>query len=190
MTPIVTERLILRGWREEDKPALAAINADPEVMRFFPATLSRAESDALVDRLKVAEGEFGMTFFAAEEQASGRLIGFIGMMPTPDFLRMTPDVEIGWRLARDMWGRGLATEGARALLRAGFEDLGLARIVAFTVPANTASRRVMEKIGLVRDAKGDFDHPKIPEGDPLRRQVLYAIDRDAWLASVPGAVSR
>lgn len=184
MIPLVTERLILRSWRDEDRPPFAAMNADPEVMRYFPATLSREESDALVDRLIEAEQTFGMTFFATEEQASGRFIGLIGMRPSPDFLPTTPDVEIGWRLARDMWGRGLATEAARALLRVGFGELGIERIVAFTSTANLASRRVMEKIGLRREAEGDFDHPKVPDG-PLQRQVLYAVSREAWLASPP-----
>ncbi len=188
MTPLVTERLILRSWRDEDRAPFAAMNADPEVMRYFPATLSREELDTLVDRLIEAEKTFGMTFFATEEQVTGRFIGLIGMRPSPEFLPTTPDVEIGWRIASDMWGRGLATEGARALLRVGFEDLGIGRIVAFTSRANAPSRRVMEKIGLKRETEGDFDHPKIAEGDPLQRQVLYATDRKAWLASLPATV--
>jgi 3-dehydroquinate dehydratase/shikimate dehydrogenase len=187
MIPIVTERLILRPWRKEDKPAFAEINADPEVMRFFPSTLTRSQSDSLADRLAAAETEEGMTFFATEEQATGRFIGIIGLKAVAEELPIAPAVEIGWRLARDVWGRGLAPEGARAVLRAGFEEAGLDRIVSYTSVANTPSRRVMEKIGLIRQPDGDFDHPFIAAGHPLQRQVLYAVDREAWLRT-PAAV--
>ncbi len=188
MTPLVTERLILRSWREEDKPPFAAMNADPEVMRFFPALLTRAESDAMVDRLAASEAECGMTFFAAEEQLTGRFIGTIGMRPVADDMPLAPAVEIGWRLARDVWGQGLAPEGARAVLRAGFDLAGLERMVAYTAAANTPSRRVMEKIGMVRDPGSDFEYSRMPEHSPLRRHVVYVVERDAWLKSAPAVV--
>lgn len=187
MIPLVTERLILRSWREEDKPAFAEINADAEVMRFFPSTLTRSQSDSLADRLAEAETELGMTFYATEEKASGRFIGIIGLKPVAEELPIAPSVEIGWRLARDVWGKGLAPEGARAMLRAGFEDLGLDRVVSYTSVANTPSRRVMEKVGLVREPAGDFDHPFIAAGHTLQRQVLYAAEKESWLRT-PAAV--
>jgi RimJ/RimL family protein N-acetyltransferase len=122
--PLVTERLVLRAWREEDKPSFAAINADPMVMEHFARPLTRDQSDAFVDRLSATLKDGGMTFFAAEEKASGRFIGVIGLLPVPAKLPIAPAVQLGWRLASDIWGQGLATEGARAVLRAGFEDYG------------------------------------------------------------------
>jgi RimJ/RimL family protein N-acetyltransferase len=188
LIPLVTERLILRSWREEDKPAFATINADSEVMRFFPSTLTRSQSDSLADRLAAAETEEGMTFYATEDKATGRFIGIIGLKPVAPELPIAPAVEIGWRLARDVWGLGMAPEGARAVLRAGFDELGLDRIVSYTSVANTPSRRVMEKIGLARRAGGDFDHPFIAAGHPLQRQVLYDIDRTAWLRTLAAVI--
>ena len=179
MIPLVTERLILRSWREEDKPAFAEINANPTVMRFFPSTLTRSQSDSLADRLAEAETELGMTFYATEEKASGRFVGIIGLKPVAEELPIAPAVEIGWRLSKDVWGRGLAPEGARMVLRAGFDDLGLGRIVSYTSVANAPSRRVMEKIGLVLEPGGDFDHPFIAAGHTLQRQVLYVAEKEA-----------
>jgi RimJ/RimL family protein N-acetyltransferase len=187
LIPLVTERLILRSWRQEDKPPFAAINADSEVMRFFPSTLTRSQSDSLADRLEAAETEEGMTFYATEEKATGRFVGIIGLKPVAQELPIAPAVEIGWRLTRDVWGRGMAPEGARAVMRAGFDELGLESIVSYTSVANAPSRRVMEKIGLVRRAEGDFDHPFIAAGHPLQRQVLYDIDKTAWMRT-PAAV--
>lgn len=190
MIPLVTERLILRGWREEDKPAFATINADSEVMRFFPSVLDRDASDRLADRLSRTFAETGITLFAVEEQASGRFIGFTGLQRVPERLPIAPAVEIGWRLAREVWGRGLATEGARAMLRAGFDEYGLDRVVSFTAAGNAPSRRVMEKIDLVRRADLDFDHPDIEEGSPLRLQVVYSVACDesvrSALTAAPG----
>ena len=190
MIPLVTERLILRAWRGEDRAPFAAINADPVVMQHYPETLTELESNAIVDRLEQTLADTGMTIFAAEEQASGRFIGMIGLKPVSPQLPIAPAVELGWRLAADVWGQGLATEGARAVLRAGFDDYGLDRLLAFTTPQNTASRRVMEKIGLIRDTDSDFDHPELPLDHPLLRHVVYAVDRDTWMSSTSAAVSR
>ncbi|MHA1559229.1 MAG: GNAT family N-acetyltransferase, partial [Alphaproteobacteria bacterium] len=156
----------------------------------FAQTLTRQQSDDLVHRLSAALNEWGMTVFAAEEKASGRFIGMIGLMPVSAKLPIAPAVELGWRLASDVWGQGLATEGARAALRAGFEDYGLERQLAFTTPRNKASRRVMEKVGLLRNMAVDFDHPDISSGHPSRRQIVYEVDRDTWLSSPIAAVSR
>ena len=168
-----TARLILRHWRDTDREPFARINADPRVMRHFPALLSRAESDALIERMVAHFAEHGFGLFAAELRDTGQLAGYIGLMVPRFEAHFTPAVEIGWRLDADLWNRGLATEGAREVLRYAFEELGLAEVVSFTVPENLASRRVMEKIGMVHDLAGDFDHPRLPEGHPLSRHVLY-----------------
>jgi RimJ/RimL family protein N-acetyltransferase len=187
--PIVTERLILRTWRPEDRAPFAVMNADPEVMRHFPELLSEEESNAAVDRFERYFAESGITFFAVEEKSSGRLVGTIGMRHVRDNIPIAPAVEIGWRLDKEVWNKGYATEGARAVLQAAFVDLAFPRVVAFTTPANTPSRRVMEKIGLVRAAELDFDHPDLPPDHSMRRHVVYAIDRDDWLASPAGTLA-
>jgi RimJ/RimL family protein N-acetyltransferase len=174
-----TRRLLLRRWRDFDREPFAALNSDPRVMRFFPAMLSRQESDLAVDRIEAHFEKQGFGLFAAELRQDRAFIGFIGLW-TPDFeAPFTPCVEIGWRISAEYWNQGLATEGARAALRYGFDSLRLDEVVAFTVPANLASRRVMEKIGMTRAPGDDFDHPKLPEGHPLRRHVLYRIGRGA-----------
>jgi ribosomal-protein-alanine N-acetyltransferase len=144
-------------------------------MEYFPAPLSREESDALIARIEAHQQQHGFTFFAAEVRATSQLIGFIGMVYTPFEARFTPCVEIGWRLAAEFWGQGLATEGARAVLQFGFDELKLAEIVALTVPANRRSRRVMEKLGMTCNAADDFEHPRLPPGHPLRPHVLYRV---------------
>jgi RimJ/RimL family protein N-acetyltransferase len=170
-----TRRILLRRWRDSDREPFAALNSDPRVMRFFPALLSREESDALVQRIERDFEKRGFGLFAAELSADRAFIGFIGLS-VPDFeAHFTPCVEIGWRLAADCWNQGLATEGAREVLRHAFDSLRLDEIVARTVPANLASRRVMEKIGMTRAPEDDFDHPKLPESHALRRHVLYRI---------------
>ena len=168
-----TPRLLLRQWREEDRDRFARMNADPRVMRHFPALLSRAESDELIDRARLHFAMRGFGPYAAELRDTGLFVGFIGLV-VPNFRsHFTPCVEIGWRLDPAVWNQGLATEGAQEALRFAFEELKLPEIVSFTVPDNLPSRRVMEKIGMTRDLAGDFDHPKLPEGHPLRRHVLY-----------------
>ena len=173
MIILETERLRLRTWRETDREPFALMNADPRVMEFFPDVLSRSQSDALADRIQEHFTEVGFTFFAAELRESAEFIGFTGLAVPSFDAYFTPCVEIGWRLAAQCWGQGFATEAARAVLHHGFETLRMDEIVAFTVPSNVRSRRVMEKIGMVRDPAGDFDHPRLPEGHPLRRHVLY-----------------
>jgi RimJ/RimL family protein N-acetyltransferase len=174
---IKTERLLLRHWRDSDRLPFPQMNADPRVMEFFPALLSPAESGALVDRAQAHFDRHGFGPFAVELLENQFFIGFIGLS-IPNFdAPFMPAVEIGWRLAFDCWGRGLATEGARAVIRYAFEDLGLDGLVSFTVPENLRSRRVMEKLGMTHDPADDFDHPRLPEGHPLRRHVLYRLTR-------------
>lgn len=173
MTTLTTERLILRAWRIEDREPFARMNADPVVMEFFPALLTREESDAGVDRVEAHFARHGFGLWAAELKASGEFIGFIGLS-TPRFeAHFTPCVEIGWRLAAAHWGKGLATEGALAAAEFGFGELKLKELVSFTAVENARSRRVMEKIGMTHNFADDFDHPELPEGHRLLRHVLY-----------------
>jgi RimJ/RimL family protein N-acetyltransferase len=172
---IVTERLVLREWREQDRDPFAGMNADPRVMRYFPGVLTRAESDTAFDRIQEHFRTRGLGLFAAELRDDGAFAGFIGLSVPRFEAHFTPCVEIGWRLLPECWNRGLATEGARAVVRYAFESVGLMELVSFTVPANTASRRVMEKLGMSHDEKDDFDHPNLEDGHPLRRHVLYRL---------------
>lgn len=170
---IETDRLILRRWCDDDRAAFAAINADPLVMEYFKEPLSRAESDGFIDRIENLFDQNGYGFWAVAEKDGGRLIGLTGLAPVMFDAPFVPAVEIGWRMASDVWGRGYALEAARAALDAGFYRLGLPEIVAFTTASNQKSRRVMEKLGMVYDPAADFGHPKLPEDHPLRPHVLY-----------------
>jgi RimJ/RimL family protein N-acetyltransferase len=170
-----TERLRLRNWQPSDREPFAQINADPRVMEFLPKRLTREESDAMVERIESHFRAKGFGLYAVELRDEGRFIGYVGLH-TPTFeAHFTPCVEIGWRLASDSWGRGLATEGALAVVRYAFENIGLDEIVSFTAPANQRSIRVMEKIGMTRDPVEDFEHPNLPVGHSLRHHVLYRL---------------
>jgi ribosomal-protein-alanine N-acetyltransferase len=187
---IRTARLILRDWRDEDLEPYAALNADPRVMKHFPSVLSREESDAGAARIREHLAERGFGLWAAEVIGGAPFIGFVGLC-VPRW-SASPCVEIGWRLARDAWGHGYATEGARAALAFGFGELGLEEIVAIAVVANDRSRAVMRRLGMVQD--GELDHPFIPEGNPVRRHVLYRIRRGAAdrpaVPAAPGSMSK
>jgi RimJ/RimL family protein N-acetyltransferase len=172
-----TERLILRDWREEDLEPFAALNADPAVMEFFPAVLSRAESDAAAARIRAELAERGFGLWAVEARGVAPFLGFTGLSVPRFGAHFTPCVEIGWRIAREHWGHGYAPEAARAALAFGLERLALPEIVSFTAAGNARSRRVMEKLGMTRDAADDFDHPNLPPGHRLRRHVLYRVRR-------------
>jgi 3-dehydroquinate dehydratase/shikimate dehydrogenase len=178
-----TERLILRSWHEEDLEPFAQLNADPRVREYFPGLLSRQESDASVKLASDHIERYGWGLWAASLLQTGEFIGFIGLGEVPftaPFNKLTPAVEIGWRLAFNHWEKGYATEGALAALKYGYEILNLEEIVSFTAVANQRSRNVMEKIGMHHDPEDDFDHPKLSEGDPLRRHALYRLKRDEW----------
>lgn len=168
-----TERLVLRRWREEDRVPFRRMNADPRVMEFMPALLTAAESDAMVDRIEAHFRERGFGLFAVEEKEGGAFLGYVGLSVPGFDAPFMPAVEIGWRLAVEYWGRGLASEAAREVLRYGFEVVGLESVVSFTVPANVRSRCVMEKIGMRFET--EFEHPRLPHGHPLRRHVLYRV---------------
>jgi RimJ/RimL family protein N-acetyltransferase len=172
---LVTDRLLLRRWRDEDRAPFAALNADPRVVEHLPGPLSRAESDERAARIEAHFAEHGFGLWAVEVIDAVPFAGFVGLSVPRFEAPFMPCVEIGWRLAAECWGQGYATEGARAALQFGFEDLRLDEIVSFTVPENVRSRRVMEKLGLTHDPADDFDHPLLPEGHRLRRHVLYRI---------------
>jgi ribosomal-protein-alanine N-acetyltransferase len=174
-----TDRLVLRGWRAADRAPFAAMNADPAVMRHFPSTLSPEASDALVQRIETCFRERGYGLWAVEVPGDAEFIGFIGLQPTTFQAHFTPAIEIGWRLAATHWGRGLASEGARAVLDQAFGVIGLSEVVSLTTTANTPSRRVMEKLGMTRDPAEDFDHPNTP-GWVGQRHVLYRITAAQW----------
>ena len=170
-----TERLRLRRWLPADGAPFAVMNADQRVTRYLPAQLSREESDRFIARIEAHFDRHGFGLWAVEVPDVAPFAGFIGLsIPTFD-AHFMPSVEIGWRLAAEHWGHGYATEGARAVLSFGFETIKLHEIVSFTVPANLRSRRVMERIGMTHNPADDFDYLTLPEGHPLRRQVLYRI---------------
>lgn len=174
-----TGRLHLRPWRAADAEPFAALNADPEVMAFFPARLSREASDALLARCQARIVAQGWGLWATELRSTGEFIGFVGLQVPRVPLPFSPCVEIGWRLARAHWGKGLATEAARAALRVGFERLALQEIVSFTAVVNHRSRAVMERLGM-QAAPATFEHPGVPEGSPLRTHCLYRLARERW----------
>jgi RimJ/RimL family protein N-acetyltransferase len=180
MPPVATlesSRLRLRDWQDADLAPFAALNADPRVMEYFPRPLDRAESDAAVVRIRAHFARRGFGLWAVEAPGVAEFVGFVGLSVPSFEAHFTPCVEIGWRLAREFWGRGYATEAALAVLNHGFGTLGLAEIVSFTAAANARSRAVMERIGMHRSDADDFDNPNLSPGHPLRRHVLYRLGR-------------
>lgn len=177
---VTTERLLLRQWREEDRAPFAKLNADPRVMEYFPKLQTREESDASVKIFSDQIHRCGWGFWAASLLETDEFIGFIGLQPVSFQAAFTPAVEIGWRLAFEHWGKGYATEGAKAALQYGFERLHLQNIVSFTATGNMRSRAVMERIGMHHEPNNDFDHPRLSAGHPLRRHVFYRIAATEW----------
>ena len=173
-----TPRLLLRGWRDDDREPFAALNAAERVMEYFPHLLSRAESDAFVDRIVAEWVECGWGLYAVELRDEGRFIGYVGLHCATFEASFTPCVEIGWRLAADAWGRGYAAEAARAVLHDAFGRLGLRRVYSFTAAVNGRSERVMQRLGMRR--LGEFDHPALSVGHPLLRHVLYMTTPDTF----------
>jgi RimJ/RimL family protein N-acetyltransferase len=175
LTTIRTERLVMRPWTASDRAPFAALNADPEVMRWFPATLDRDASDAFADRVAAELDERGYGLWAVEVVGGAPFVGYVGLHPATFEAPFTPALEVGWRLAKEHWGRGYAPEAARAALDHAFERLGVDEVVSFTAVGNDKSRRVMEKIGMTRDPAEDFDHPNVAADSPIRRHVLYRL---------------
>ncbi len=174
-----TARLLLRQWRDDDVAAFAELSADPVVMQYLVPFANRAAMDAWVVAARTHWQDHGFGPWVVELPGEAPMIGVVGLNNLRFALPFAPAVEAAWRLARPYWGQGYAYEAARAMIDDGFGRLGLKEIVAFTVPANIASRRIMEKLGMTRDPAEDFDfeHPRLPLGHPLRRHVLYRLRR-------------
>jgi RimJ/RimL family protein N-acetyltransferase len=179
---LVTDRLVLREWRDEDIAAFAELNADPVVMEYFPATLTPAQTAEVVDRIRSNFSTNGYGWWATEVRETGAFIGFIGLSAPSWEAHFTPTVEIGWRLSRHAWGHGYAPEGARAAIDWAFTNLDLPgdQLTSFTAVGNTKSRRVMEKLGFTHDPDEDFDHPMLPLDSHVSRHVLYRLRRASW----------
>ncbi|MFC5800033.1 GNAT family N-acetyltransferase [Streptomyces formicae] len=171
MAELRTERLVLRAWRDSDRDPWAAMNADPEVRRYFPDVLTPELSDASVRRFQADLDRRGWGWWAVEVVSTGEFIGFTGLDPAEDDMPFT-GVEAGWRLARTAWGHGYATEAAQAALTFGFESLALPEILAVTTATNLRSQAVMRRLGMTHDPADDFDDVNVPAG-PLRRNVVY-----------------
>ena len=172
-TEVLTERLRLRTWSDADRPAFAAMNADPAVMEHLASVLDRPGSDVLMDRLRTVWAERGVGLWAVERRADGALLGWAGLNPMPEGTPPAGEWEVGWRLARSAWGHGYATEAATEGVRVA-RALGFPRVWSMTVPANVRSIAVMRRIGLVE--KGTFDHPRFQPGHRLRAHVLYGLE--------------
>ena len=191
MIRLETARLAIRNWQDRDRDLFYRINSDDGVMRFFPFRRSRAEADAFLDALRADNERRGYGFSALELKETGACLGFCGLHPAdPIPPRPGGAVEIGWRLAPEHWGKGYVTEAGEALLRFGFESLGLGEIVSFAVKDNAPSIAVMKRLGMRHDADGDFDHPKVPDTHPqLKRHVFYTLAREDWQARRTGATT-
>ena len=172
-----TERLLIRAWRDEDVDAAAAMNADPRVMEFFPSVVAPADTAAQIAGTRARLAETGYGFLPVEVVGGATFVGMVGLVVPRFDAHFTPAVEIGWRFAEAHWGRGYASEAARAVLAYGFEQLALPEIVSFTTAANLRSRRVMEKLGMRRAEEDDFLHPALADGHPLKPHVLYRLRR-------------
>jgi 3-dehydroquinate dehydratase/shikimate dehydrogenase len=181
---IQTKRLILRDWKDSDLEAFAKMNADSQVMEYFPSILSREQSDSMLKKMHSLIQKNGYGFWALSLIKTGEFLGFVGLNEVTFSSHFTPAIEIGWRLSFEHWGKGYATEAATASLAYGFETLNLPEIVSFTTTLNMRSRHVMEKIGMHHNEADDFDHPKLEPGHPLRRHVLYRIGQNDWLKSI------
>ncbi|KTD11233.1 GNAT family N-acetyltransferase [Legionella jamestowniensis] len=175
MKIIESKRLIIREWLETDYPLFIEMNADAQVMQYFPAILSEKETMAMLARIHAHIQQHGFGLWAAELKETAEFIGFIGLNIPSFSAHFSPCVEIGWRLSPRFWGKGLAIEGAKAVLAYGFKQLGLKEIVSFTTITNVRSQRVMQKIGMTCDGKDNFCHPNLPLKHPLSPHVLYRI---------------
>ncbi len=176
MNTLETPRLLLRPWKDEDAVPFYMMCQDPEVMEYFPNLWSMDMVRSFIDRMNAQLADKTFTLWAVEGKITKEFMGFIGLNCPVWEAAFTPCVEIGWRLALAFWGNGYATEGALAVLEYAFKGLKLPQIVAFTVPDNLKSRKVMEKIGMTRDLEGDFLHPKVDHQHPLARHFLYRIN--------------
>lgn len=176
---IATERLVLRPWRNTDRAPFHAMSRDPEVMAHLgPVTASKGDIDANIDRQVTLQSTHGHCFWALERRDDGVFLGFCGLKLAPEPITdIEGEIEIGWRLRRDAWGQGYAREAARASLAWGFDRLAVSRIIGLTTPGNTRSWGLMERLGMIRRADLDFDHPALAADDPLRPHIVYEARR-------------
>jgi RimJ/RimL family protein N-acetyltransferase len=181
---LTTERLILRDWRDSDLPAFAALSADPDVMRYFPAVLNEVQSNDFAAQIRSRLHEHGWGFWALELRDSGEFIGMAGLNIPRVALPFMPCVEIGWRLARPYWRQGLALEAASAALEFGFTQLNLDEIVSFTALSNQRSQALMQRLGMQLDAAGEFNHPVLAADHPLRRHCLYRLQKEQFTRGI------
>jgi RimJ/RimL family protein N-acetyltransferase len=188
ITELETPRLFLRGWRDEDVEPWVRMNADARVREFFPNVATREESLEVAERLRAGLQRDGYGWWVIQTKCDPAFAGIIALQPVPFEARFTPVYEIGWRLPCDAWGRGYATEGAGAVMRFAFERLNLPEVVALTASLNRRSRAVMERLGMTHDPADDFDHPRLAQGDCLRRHVLYRTTRPpSWHTHAVGS---
>lgn len=172
-----TERLILRPFEDRDAEAFSNINADPKVMRYFPEPYSTEKTKKLLDVFADKQERYGYAFSAVERKEDGCLLGMNGLSPLERGAPFVPCTEIGWRLTPSAWGKGYATEAAKAWLTYGFETLNLPEILSYTPTLNTPSQQVMQRIGMERAQDLDFDHPDLADDSPLRSMVVYRMVR-------------
>lgn len=175
---IKTERLVMRRWQDSDREPFAELNGDAETMQFFPSTMDRAASDGFVDRIEARFEQQGFGLWVLEIAAAGRFIGYTGLNPMPDGVPGAGGMEVGWRLRKDAWHHGYATEAARAALGVAFDGAGMDEIWSMTAILNEPSQAVMRRIGMTQF--GFFEHPSVPASSPLRPHVLYRIARPDW----------
>lgn len=179
MFKIETERLVLREWKELDLEPFSSMNADPEVMRYFPAVLSKQESDDFAKEIQKRIDDQGYGLWAVELKSSSEFIGFVGLNSPKVNLPFNPCVEIGWRLTKAAWGNGYATEAAKACLAFAFDTLSLNEVLSFTSILNKPSVSVMKRLGM-HNTKNNFQHPSVPDGNPLKEHVLFSICNEDW----------
>jgi len=180
MIRLETPRLILRDWEDKDLDPMYALNQDPKVMEYFPTLPDWLTTQRFIVGNQQQMQQHGFSFYAIELKATHEFIGFVGLNNVDFIPTLSATVEIGWRLSAAHWGNGYATEAAKRVIKHAFEDLHLNEVVAFTVPNNLRSRRVMEKVGLLPAPEHDFGHPKVAEGHPLRQHVLYCITKKEY----------
>ena len=182
-----TERLLLRPWRDDDLPAIVAMQADPRVTEFLFRQLDRTGCEQMLKRIDEHYEQHGFGWWAVEVVGVTPFAGLVGLLVPWFEAHFTPCVEIGWRLRAECWGKGYAVEAARACLKFAFDQLKLDEVVAFTVPVNVRSRRVMEQLNMVHSPADDFDHPAVEEGHALRRHCLYRISKERFASETPSA---
>ena len=180
MEILETERLILRTWVDEDLESMFAINQDTKVMEYFPGLQDLQMTKNFIDKVNAHFENHGYSLYAAIRKDTNEFIGFIGLLIADFESHFTPATEIGWRLSSSHWGKGFATEGAKAVLDYAFRVLKIPEIVSFTAAGNAKSIRVMQKIGLQHNEADDFDHPKLDDTSPLKRHVLYRLSREQY----------